>query len=128
MNEELLNSHIQKHLRRLDCLIGAESMTIGHLLKNRILHDSSGVYAILVPDDSEVIYVGRTKTKGVAGRIADHRSINTPSDLRGMLKNNPQLPQQIDEYRVRYVPIEESRDRLFFEMFAIGCLRPRLNK
>lgn len=87
-----------------------------------------GVYVISTPDDGEIIYTGKTRTKTVIERIADHRSIDTKSDLKGMLKMFLDYPQEIDEYLVRCVEISDSRDRTFFEHFSISVLQPPFNK
>lgn len=119
---------VTRYRQRLDELLSAPLRSVSELLQTRQEHDRQGVYTIARPDTDEIVYVGRTKTKGIAGRVSDHRSIDTTSDLRGMLRQNPQLPQQTDAYRVRYVVVQDPRDRLFFEYFAIACLAPTLNK
>jgi len=112
--------------RPLD-LLNTQAITTAELLGDRGSDDCPGVYAISTPVDDRMVYAGRTKSKSIAGRIADHRNTDAGSDLRGMLKRNPQLPQRIEDCRVRYVGIRDDRDRLFFEYFAIGCLAPALN-
>jgi hypothetical protein len=123
VTERLKTYHI-----RLAELLGAPSHSVSEIVRSKDAHDQPGVYAISCPDDDMVVYVGMTKTKTVAGRIADHRNSNTTSDLGGMLKRNLDLPQEIDDFRIRYVVVQDDRDRLFFEYFAIGCLAPALNK
>jgi len=88
-----------------------------------------GVYMISTPDDNEIVYVGKTRTKSVAGRVKDHRSINTNSDLKGMLsKLFKDYPQDIDNYLVRCIEIRDPRERTFFEHFLISILQPHFNK
>jgi len=45
-----------------------------------------------------------------------------------MVIKREKLPQNYSDYLVRYLPINESRDRMRFEMFAISVLDPALNK
>ncbi len=88
-----------------------------------------GVYAISLPGDpGTIVYVGRTKTKTVQGRIRDHLRINTTSDLRGMLKDAPDLPQDTESYEARWVAEADDRERGFREYFAISMLMPRFNR
>ncbi|MCK4511959.1 GIY-YIG nuclease family protein [bacterium] len=88
-----------------------------------------GVYAISLPGDpSTIVYVGRTKTKTVRGRIRDHLRIGTSSDLRGMLKGWPDLPQDAESYEARWVAEADDRERAFRECFAISMLMPRFNR
>jgi len=45
-----------------------------------------------------------------------------------MVREADNLPQDVGAYHIRYVLIEEDRERSYFEHFAIGCLAPMLNK
>ena len=127
ISEEVLRDGMDRKQELLLSLRKAEPITIADLLANRRHHDVPGVYAISTPADDEIVYVGRTKIKSIAGRIADHRTGNGTSDLREKLRHNAHMPQALEQYFVRYVRVTEPRPRLFFEHFAIGCLAPRLN-
>ena len=90
-----------------------------------------GVYAISTPDNDKIVYVGKTKTKSIPGRMYDHlmhKHLDTDSDLANMVLRREYLPQDYSSYLVRYVPLENSRDRMRFEMFTISILNPELNK
>ena len=88
-----------------------------------------GVYAISLPGDpGAIVYIGRTKTKTVRGRIRDHLKIDTPSDLRGMLKRWPDLPQDAESYEARWVAEADDEERAFREYFAISMLMPKFNR
>lgn len=88
-----------------------------------------GVYAISTPDDSAVVYVGMTVSQVLADRLHDHYHLKGGSDLRGMLPVfSASHPQIRDEYRVRWLTIEELRQRILFESFVIGVLQPPFNK
>ncbi|MFH0981241.1 MAG: GIY-YIG nuclease family protein [Planctomycetota bacterium] len=125
---ELVPGRIKRYRQRLLALLDSPSHTIQEILEHKSAHEKPGVYAIFLPGDSEVVYVGRNKTKAIADRIWQHRYVDTPSDLRGMVKRHPHLPRDIGAYCVRYVVEEDKRDRLFFGNFVIGCLAPPMNK
>ncbi len=114
---------------RLSTLLSAEPSRIREILNNKpAAFDVPGAYAIATPDDSRFVYAGKTRTKTVLGRIRDHRSIDTQSDLRGMLKCHLPYPQEIDSYLVRSLEEKDARLRTFLEHFVIGVLQPPFNK
>ena len=88
----------------------------------------SAVYLISTPDDSEIVYAGMTVSQIVADRFHDHRNLRGGSDLRGILPRHLTYPQSADDYRVRWVSINDSRERKFFESFVIGTLCPPFNR
>ncbi len=110
-------------------VLSTEALTIRDvLIKSPSRFNAEGIYIISTPDDSEIVYVGKTRTKSIFGRIKDHRSINTRSDLKGMLKMFSDYPQEIDDYLVRCVEVADARRRTFFEHFTISILQPPFNK
>ena len=101
----------------------------------RVINDPSskykvpGIYAISLPgDQDDIVYIGKTNTKTIQGRIKDHVSIKETSDLSGMVKRDPSLPQAVLSYHVRMLQVPEERDRSNIEYFAISVMSPRLNK
>ena len=111
-------------------LMRAPTMPLGEIASAspRTARDR-GVYAISLPGDaSTIVYVGRAKTRTVRGRIRDHLKIDTPSDLRGMLKRWPDLPQDAESYEARWVAEADDKERAFREYFAISMLMPKLNR
>ena len=123
------SSNIESHKEKLTRLLYSSVRTIQDVAFSLPAEfDVEGVYVISTPNDKEIVYAGRTKTKLVIGRIKDHRSTNTNSDLRGMVRINPSYPQGIDTYRVRCTEIIDYKERLFFEHFVIGVLKPAFNK
>ena len=122
---------IEKWKEKLEELLSKKAELISNVSKNKNIHEL-GVYAISRPDDSEIIYVGKTKTKTIQGRMYDHlkhKHGDTDSDLANMvLKRRHKYPQDYSNYLVRYLPLEDTRDRMRFEMFAISILNPDLNK
>jgi hypothetical protein len=119
-------SGLKKQLTRL---LTSEAVSIGRVLADKPNGFAvSGVYAISTPADDEIVYVGKTRTKPIIGRLADHRSLDTKSDLRGMLKIHSDYPQQINEYVARCLCVVDDRQRTFLEHFCIGVVQPRFNK
>ncbi len=110
-------------------LLSTDPLAIHDVLTNRPSRfNLEGVYAISVPHDSEIVYVGKTRTKSVIERLRDHRSIDTKSDLKGMLKLFSSYPQEIDNYLVRCAEVTDARKRTMFEHFLISILQPPFNK
>jgi hypothetical protein len=126
---EKYNPEILEHKERLSELFAARGFTFNNILKNKPSQfNVKGVYAISTPNDGEVVYVGKTLTKSVIGRLSDHRSICTTSDLKGMLKLFPNYPQEINNYVVRCIQIDDPRRRTFVEYFIISAIQPAFNK
>lgn len=110
-------------------LVNSGSYTTDEIIKTpHQFFKIKGVYLISTPDDDEIVYIGKTKTKTIAGRIEDHRSIGTDSNLRRMLELYPKYPKEIKEYHIRCKEIKNERERTFFKYFAIGILQPHFNK
>ena len=116
--------------RLLDTHLRKVPEMISDVAKDKEIKDL-GVYTISLPNDDEIVYVGKTKTKTIPGRMHDHlmhKHLDTDSDLANMVLRRSELPQDYENYLVRYTPLEDSRMRMRFEMFAISSLNPRLNK
>ena len=129
MKTQDASSSIKEHRERLTRLLNSISQTVRDVAFDLPTEfDVEGVYIISTPDDKEMVYTGRTKTKSVTGRVQDHRRINTGSDLKGMLKTHKSYPQETDDYKVRCIEIIDPRERTFFEYFVIGVLKPAFNK
>lgn len=123
-----LDNRLSEFKSLLSKLLEAEPVRVREVIDNSPpKFNVEGVYAISTPDD-DLAYVGMTRTKLVSERIKDHRYIDTKSDLKGMLKMFPDYPQEADDYLVRCVEVSDDRNRMFFEYFAIGILRPPFNK
>jgi len=121
---------IKKWQNLLEKLISKKPERISNLARNKDITDL-GVYAISTPDNDKIVYVGKTKIKSIPGRMYDHlmhKHLDTDSDLANMVIRREHLPQDYSSYLVRYVPLENSRDRMRFEMFTISILNPELNK
>jgi len=129
MEPEELSSRISDLQEQLLGLLSTEPASISDVFFNEPPRfNVEGVYMISTPDDRKVVWVGRTITKSIIGRIADHRSGATTSDLKRRVRGSPEYPQNIDEYLVRCVAIPNPRERILFEHFSIGALQPALNK
>ncbi len=137
MNEKYCSSQTDKILERgktnmyrylelLQSLMRKEPKTLEEVAKNKNDYNYPGVYVITRPDNDEVVYVG--KTESIRKRMNDHLTSNGSSDLKEMLKENKCYPQNPEEYYVRSIPIDNSRERGFFEHFVISVLKPPFNK
>ncbi len=88
-----------------------------------------GVYLISAPDQPQcIVYVGRTKTKTVLGRLEDHCKLTTSSDLSGMIKRHPEHVQNARSYNIRWISVEDGINRAQLEFFAIAVLEPLFNR
>lgn len=128
MELEEYSARIGEFGRQLQELLSSNALTIHDLIKGPSRFNIEGVYIISTPDDSEMVYAGKTRTKSIIDRFRDHRGIDTSSDLKGMLRLNPNYPQQIDEYLVRCVEVADARRRTFLEHFLISILQSPFNK
>ncbi len=129
-SEEEYTNRISEFRNQLFKLLSTPALTIRDILKEKPPRfNVEGVYIISTPNDREHVYVGKTKTNTVVGRVADHRHKDTKSDLKGMLlKLFSDYPQKIDDYLVRCVEVADARKRTFFEQFSISVLQPHFNK
>lgn len=111
-------------------LVGAPLWRIGEVVEGTPVESKvRGVYLMSLPDDPEsLMYVGRTKSKTVHGRLCDHCRINTGSDLRGMLLRRPQYPQASADNGLRWIEVADSSERAYLELFAIAILQPVFNR
>jgi len=126
---EKYSTRISEFHTQLCELLSKGALSIHNIIKKKPSQfNVEGVYAISTPDDREIVYVGKTLTKSVIGRLSDHRSIDTKSDLKGMLKLFSDYPQEIDHYLVRCVEVADPRKRTYFEHFSISILQPPFNK
>ena len=126
--EEEHKNRLSDFTERVSKLLGTTPTNVREVIDNNPNEfDVEGVYAISTPDD-DLVYVGKTRTKTISGRIKDHRYMGERSDLRGMLKVFNDYPQEIDKYLVRCIEVADPRERTFFEYFTIGVLSPPFNK
>jgi hypothetical protein len=85
------------------------------------------VYAITSNDNDEILYVGKNKKKTIFDRAWQHVNAGDTSDLKSMVTLYPTKSQDVSGYQIRWIEIVDPRERYFFEMFAIGVLRPKMN-
>ncbi len=117
-----------KLMRQLRNLLGSEIVKLDYLIKNKDSFNFPAVYVFSKPNFKKAIYVGRTKTLPLRRRMIDHKKTNGNSDLNMMIKGKASYSKKIGEYKLRYLKIEDSKERMFFESFAIALLQPELNK
>lgn len=115
-------------LRKLAKLRSEPVSSAGEVSSAKTSHQSPAVYLLLTPDKSAIVYVGRTITKAIQGRIYDHLHMDQSSDLRIMLTRYPDYPQDPTTYNVQYLAIHDSRERMLFKDFCIAVLDPPFNR
>ena len=126
-----MKDEIKKWQNLLEELLVKKPEIISNIAKNKQIQDE-GVYVISKPKKIEdIVYVGKTRTLSIQRRMYDHLSHkhgDTTSDLANMVIARSHLPQDYKNYLVRFVALENPRDRMRFENFAISILDPELNK
>ena len=126
-----MKDEIKKWQNLLEELLVKKPEIISNIAKNKQIQDE-GVYVISKPKKIEdIVYVGKTRTLSIQRRMYDHLSHkhgDTDSDLANMVIARSHLPQDYENYLVRFVALENPRDRMRFENFAISILDPELNK
>lgn len=129
-----MNSKSRDHLAKLtddtDRLLMSSVWRISDLLREHPeVSRAGGVYIISCPtEDERIVYIGRTKSNTIHGRISDHCRISTKSDLRGMLPQWPDFPSVATDYGVRWLAVENPEYRAQLELFAIAVLAPTFNR
>ena len=120
---------IKKYGDKLAALLELPASLLVDVARNQpIASQVPGVYVILSPLDVRVVYAGKTNDQGhICRRMQDHRSGNASRDLPVMLQHHQDLVQDIDQYQVKWIEIQDPRDRYYFEQFMTGVLRPILN-
>ena len=126
----MIHERVQLMTPALQSLLDAPSHRISNVLAQKLAHAAvPGVYLISAPSQPEsIVYVGRTKTKTVLGRLNDHCRLSTPSDLSGMLLRYPDQAQDARSYDIRWVSVEDDISRAQLELFAIAVLKPPFNR
>ena len=126
-----MKDEIKKWQNLLEVLLAKKPEIISNIAKNKQSQDE-GVYVISKPKKIEdIVYVGKTRTLTIQRRMSahlSHKHDDTDSDLANMVIARPHLPQDYENYLVRFVALENPRDRMRFENFAISILDPELNK
>jgi hypothetical protein len=123
------DSTILNYKHFLERLLSSKALPLVTVVQNKPFEfNVEGVYVISTPDDSKVVYVGKTRKLTVIGRMFDHRNTGTTSDLRGMLKLFSNYPQERDSYLIRCLEVENERNRALLEHFVISVIDPPFNK
>ena len=118
---------VEKLLRKQPVPIGGAAVMA--------MPEESGIYLFSNHSTGEFLYVGNSD-KGLSGRMKDHWAGTTTSDFaRALVREDlaPNLPESRDYIRenvvLRWLTREVSEMEIkWAEHFAIGALRPRLNR
>jgi hypothetical protein len=128
----------QQNLRTLEQkfaqLMGAPILKFDDRLRSS-LPEAHGVYRIFAPTTAETLRAGRTKTAaaGLRQRVyQNHLMGNQTGNLRAQLVNAGVCKDLEDaktfirrDLAVQILVIDDDTDRIWFEHFMLGVLRPR---
>ena len=92
---------------------------------NRMNFDFSAVYLIYDPKGNEVIYIGETNS--LYSRITEHVKGLGRYSLVLKIKRRPEMSQKIEDYKIKYITVEDFRERKFSENLLLGIYKPKLN-
>ena len=70
-------------------------------------------------------YIGQTNC--LHSRMEEHLCNIGYGNLCSKVKRRPQMSQRIEQYRVKYIKIENFRERCFSEACLLGIYEPPLN-
>jgi hypothetical protein len=121
--------HVRYLAEALTELLAAPPHRVADLKRNPLYSQFTfqGVYAISSPDDSCVLYIGKTndgvKERGLADRIWGHAE--TGSALQSSLCIERAA---FSDLLVRAIRIDDSAPRGYLEHYAIAVLRPGGNR
>ena len=94
-------------------------------ITHRIGFDFSAVYLIYDPHGRDVIYIGETNS--LYNRITEHVKGIGRYSLILKIRRRPELPQKISEYKIKYIVVDDFRERKFSENLLLGIYKPMLN-
>ena len=92
---------------------------------HRMNFDFSAVYLIYDPKGNEVIYIGETNS--LYSRITEHVKGLGRYSLVLKIKRRPEMSQKIEDYKIKYITVEDFRERKFSENLLLGIYKPMLN-
>lgn len=97
---------------------------LDHVAKN-VRFDFPAVYLIYSPDKSKLCYIGTTNS--LNGRIEEHMIGIGTDNLCNKIKRRSGMSQDIHDYKLKYIRINNYRDRRFSECMLLGVYEPPLN-
>lgn len=128
MNQTYIAERINEWKKTLNDLMNAPVHDIVKVPKNEVESASvSGVYLISYNISGEILYIGKKASKTIYDRAWQHVNTGATSDLKNMVTLYSDLQNDLTCYGMRWIEITDDRDRYFFEAFAMGVLRPRMN-
>ncbi len=86
--------------------------------------DFGGVYLIYDPK-KQLQYIGRTNS--LHKRCQEHLHGIATGNLSSKIKRRPKLSQKIEWYRVKYIAVNDYRERCFTECNLLSVYKPPLN-
>ncbi len=98
--------------------------TLKYVAKNDRF-DFPGVYLIYSTNGDNLLYIGNTNS--LKSRMEEHMMGIGTGNFCSKIKRRPELSQNIGNYKLRYIRIDNFRERHFSECCLIGVYEPPLN-
>lgn len=98
--------------------------TLNHVAKNERF-DFPAVYLIYSPNRCDLFYIGATNS--LKSRIEEHVFGIGIGNLCSKIKRRSEMPQDVSDYKLKYIRIDDYRERQFSECLLLGTYAPMLN-
>lgn len=98
--------------------------TLNYIAKNKKF-DFPAVYLIYSPNTHDLFYIGNTNS--LKGRIEEHMFGIGNGNLCSKIKRRSGIPQNISDFKLKYIRIDDYRERQFSECMLLGTYTPMLN-
>ncbi len=98
--------------------------TLSHVAKNDRF-DFPAVYLIYSTNGNNLFYIGNTNS--LKGRIEEHMIGIGTGCFCSKIKRRSELSQNIHNYKLKYIRIDDYRERHFSECLLLGVYEPPLN-
>ena len=110
---------------RLQRVIGHSGFHKLGYIASRVTFDFSAVYLIYEPRKHDVIYIGETNS--LYNRITEHIKGIGRYSLLLKIRRRHEMPQNLKEYSIKYIVVDDFRERKFNENVLLGVYEPMLN-
>lgn len=113
------------YIRLQKVIANSKAHKISYITSNNRF-DFPVVYLIYTPNsDSKPVYIGETNS--FYSRMQEHLMGIGLYNIHNKIKRRSKLPQKIESYMVRYIRIDDTRERRFSECVLLGVYEPQLN-
>lgn len=98
--------------------------TLRYVASN-VRFDFPAVYLIYSSGGGHLFYIGNTNS--LKSRTEEHMLGIGRGNFCNKIKRRPELSQNIGSYKIKYIRIDDYRERHFSECELLGVYRPPLN-